>query len=179
MLRLFVFAALSLMATAHAQAQAILQKSFYGDSSGTYVNKNPATGCQLVPRNCNVSLDGGDGLPILVNPWEPVSINIICAQVIFLPSRAVAPNTIFFAGNSFSPDIMAWGVPKSSGAGSARMCYPAGTWFAFPAAAKGASPNNQGQNDFTLPHLDVHVIGGPATVSYSAYLSVWYTKNQQ
>lgn len=168
-----------LVSSAQSQSamQTIHQKNFYGDSTGAFVNHSPASGCPRIPRNCDVSLDGGDALPILVNPWETVSINIVCAQVIFMPSGAVSPSTMFFAGNSYSPDVMAWGVARPGGGGSAKMCYPAGTSFPFPPALAGAPKNAPGQNNFLLPHLDVHVQGMPKTVNYTVYLSVWYTKN--
>ena len=161
-----------------AQSQIIYQKNFYGDSSETYVNHDPSTGCSPT-NNCNVSLNGTDALPVLVNPWEPVPIKILCAQVVFMPSGPVAPSTMVFAGNNYSPDVMVWGVPKSTGAADPKMCYPPGTFFPFPAAASGAPPNHPGQNNFLLPHLDVHVQGLPSTVSYQLYLSVWYTKDTQ
>lgn len=177
-LLLRLVALLCALCSTAAQSQAIFQKNFYGDSTGTYMNRDPATGCS-VTNNCTVALNGADSLPILINPWEPVSINILCAQIIFLPNRKVSANTMFFAGNSYSPDIMVWGVPQPNGGADPKMCYPPGTSFPFPAAASGAPPNKPGQNNFTLPHLDVHVQGQPSTVDYVVYLSVWYTKNPQ
>jgi hypothetical protein len=177
-------------AQSQSPMQTIYQKNFYGDSSGRLVNRSPTTGCSTITvvDDCNVSLNGVDALPVLINPWESVSINILCAQVIFMPSAPVSASTMFFAGNSYSPDVMTWGVPRSTGGGSAKMCYPAGTSYPFPAAAKGAPENGPGQNNFRLPHLDVHVQGTPRSrlfgylhskVSYMVYLSVWYTKNAQ
>ncbi|HEX3503905.1 MAG TPA: hypothetical protein VHU22_10995 [Xanthobacteraceae bacterium] len=169
-------AAFCLIGTSNAENITIIQKDFYGDSSGHYVNRDPETGCTIT-NNCNVALNGTDALPVLVNPWEPVSINILCTQVIFMPSAPVTPDTMFYAGDDWSPDIMAWGIPQPNGGGSAKMCYPEGTSFKLPAAADGRPKNKPGQNDFTVTHLDVHVQGGPSTVNYQTYLSVWYTKN--
>lgn len=178
-------------ARSQSAMQTIFQKNFYGDSSGSFVNHSQTIGCPTIGAvvdDCNVSLNGADALPILVNPWEPVSINILCTQVIFMPSAPVSASTMFFAGNSYSPDVMVWGVPNSNGGGSAKMCYPAGTSFPFPAAAPRAPENGPGQNNFRVAHLDVHVQGKPmkrffgllrGNVSYVAYLSVWYTKNAQ
>src|ERR1700751_6104354 len=45
--------------------------TFRGDGSGKFVSDT----CRISPHDCNVSLNGTDALPILVNPWEPVSIN--------------------------------------------------------------------------------------------------------
>lgn len=170
--------ALSAPGVTHAQQPNIIyQKNFYGDSSGMYVNRDSRTGCALIPQDCNLALNGNDALPILVNPWEPVSINIHCVQVIFLPTGPLTPTSHIFAGNSFSPDIMVWMVPSPTGGASGKMCYPPGTAFPFPAMAAGAADNKPGQNNFALPHLDVHVQGGPPNVNYQVYLSVWYTKN--
>jgi len=177
---LLIAFALSAPSVAHAQQpKTLYEKDFYGDSTEMFVNRDPRTGCTLipVPRECNVSLNGDDALPILVNPWEPVAINIHCAQVIFLPTGPLTPNSHIFAGNSFSPDKMAWTVPGPTGAASEKMCYPAGTALPFPARAVGATDNKPGQNNFALPHLDVHVQGGPKNVNYQVYLAVWYTLN--
>src|SRR6185437_3276668 len=62
------------------------------------------------------ALSGADALPILVNPWEPVSINIVCVQVIVLPYENPGSYFYAFAGNSFSPDVMVWGVSEGNGA---------------------------------------------------------------
>lgn len=157
--------------------QILYSKAFWGDSSGSWVNYDAATGCHLT-NNCNVALTGADALPILVNPWKPVSINIQCVQIVLL-TAAPPPQTYAFAGNSFSPDVLVWTVPYSGGSGDGKMCYPAGSAMPFPAAAPGAPANKPGQNNFALPHLDVHVYGAASSVGYQAYLEVWYTKNQQ
>lgn len=156
--------------------QTVYSKSFYGDGSGLYVNHDPATGCSLM-NNCNVALGGPDPLPILVNPWETVSINIVCVQVVFLPTAKLAPTSYAFVGNNYTPDVMVWAVPNENGGATAKMCYPPGTSMAFPAAAPGAPPNGPGQNNFAIPHLDVHTYGGPANTTYQVFLTVWYTKN--
>lgn len=171
-----------------AAQQTIFEKHFFGDSTGTYINTDPQTGCSTT-KNCNVALNGADALPVLVNPWEPVSIKIYCAFVIFMPSAAVSANTNFFAGNSYWPDIMAWGVPYPGGGGTVEHCMPNGTYFPFPAAKSGAPASKLGQNNFMEPHLDVHVAGCPASgcpkpgqtpsVTYQVYLRVLYTKNAQ
>src|SRR3974390_2840348 len=107
-----VFFLLASVLTAHAETP-IFERHFYGNSTGDYVNHDPKTGCSL-SNNCNVALDGTEALPILVNPWEPVGIDILCTQVIFMPTGPLNPKAYIFAGNSDWPDgdIMAWGVPS-------------------------------------------------------------------
>jgi hypothetical protein len=161
--------------------------TFYGDGSGELVNET----CKFVPVDCNVGLSGADALPILVNPWEPVSINIHCVELVFLPGPFVSRNTYLFVGNSYSPDIMLWATAQMGGRSA--NCFPASTSFPFPAAAAGAPANKPGQNDFRLPHLDVHVQGyfypnyffwrlasyfsRSFAGIYRVYLTVYYTKN--
>ena len=157
--------------------------TFWGDGSGKYVSET----CKLLPHDCNVKLNGEDALPILVNPWEPVSINIHCVELLFLSNKPVSARTYLFAGNSFSPDVMVSATPgPDDSPARASLCYPTGISFPFPAAAPAAPANKPGQNDFGLPHLDVHVIGEPAPRSvlwpfgsfkYRVLLTVFYTKN--
>ena len=175
---LFALALFFIAPIASAQTP-IYSKAFYGDSSGSYVNNADAKngGCART-NNCNVALSGTDALPILVNPWEPVSINILCVQVIVLPYENPGSYFYAFAGNSFSPDVMVWGVSEGNGAIGSKLCYPPGTAFPFPAAGQNAPENKPGQNNFAEPHLDVHVMGN-SSVQYQAYLEVWYTKNPQ
>ena len=180
-----VLALLIAVSPAALAEETLYSMTFYGDGSGKYVSDT----CKLVPHDCNVSLNGEDALPILVNPWEPVSINIRCVELVFLPSLAVARNAFLFVGNSYSPDVMLWATADSGG--HARNCFPAGSSFPFPAAAAGAAANRLGQNDFALPHLDVHLRGTvfPSLLFwkvlsylrpfafYEVYLTVYYTKN--
>ena len=163
-----------------ASAQSIYEKHFYGDSSGQYVNNDVESGCSLT-NNCNVSLNGSDALPILINPWESVSINVLCTKIIFIPSGPLNPTSHIYAGSNAwgSSDIMAWGVPSPTGAADINQCTPQGTSIPFPAAGAGAPINRPGQNDFTLPHIDVHIQGTPDTATYQVYLQLVYTKNAQ
>jgi hypothetical protein len=155
--------------------------TFWGDGSGKFVSDT----CRILPHDCNVALNGTDALPILINPWEPVSINIHCVELVFLPNQPVSSETYLFAGNSYSPDVMVSAIPGPDGAARAGLCYPPGISFPFPAAAPSAAPNSPGQNDFALPHLDVHVIGKPGSwllqpfirFKYKVLLTVFYTKN--
>jgi hypothetical protein len=178
------FAALSLATvclSTSTQAQTpILEAHFYGNSSSQFVNHDPATGCR-VTNNCNVALDGTDALPILVNPWESVSINIVCTQIIFMPTGPLSPHAYLYAGNSFiaPSDIMAWGVPSPTGAADIDKCLPPGFAFPFPAKMAQAPSNRHGQNNFMEPHLDIHILGTPASVAYDVWLKVLYTKNPQ
>ena len=158
----------------------VYTQTFYGDGSARYVDPS----CSIVPSDCNVKLNGEEGLPILVNPWERVPINIIGAEIVFLPSGPVTANTYAFAGNSASPDILTWAIPGPTGAAHGQVCFPSGTEMPFPAAAADAPPNKAGQNNFALPHLDVHLSGKlepfvdetPDPGSYQTYLTVMYTK---
>lgn len=176
-----IFAGLLIVGTRPATGEATLySKTFEGDGSGKFVSPT----CKVVPHDCNVGLNGTEALPILVNPWEPVSIGIRCLELVFLPAQTIAPGARLFVGNSHSPDIMLWLTPGAIG-GRSSICYPRGTSFPFPAAVFGAPPNKRGQNDFGLPHLDVHILGTPARFwywpfasgKYVVYLTVYYTKN--
>jgi hypothetical protein len=164
-----------LAASAQAHMATLYSKNFYGDSSGLYVSPT----CQMIPRNCNVGLDGTDSLPVLVNPWESVPIDIRCVQIIFAPSTAMPSSAYVFAGNSSTPDVMLWAVPQPNGGAEGHMCYPEGTAMPFPAATSPAASNGPGQNNFALPHLDVHVYGYAPGASYQVYLTVWYTRDDQ
>lgn len=152
----------------HAHAQTLYSKAFYGDSTGAYINAS----CSLT-NNCDVAFDGHDAIPILVNPWESVSITIQCVQIVLMPDGPLAARDYAFAGNSITPDVMIWGTNIAGGAINAKQCFPAGMGMPFPA---GPYTNGPGQNNFALPHLDVHIMGTDQ-VSFQAYLIVWYTKN--
>jgi hypothetical protein len=177
-----VLLVLLLVATARGDtlAETLYSASFQGDNRDEHISPS----CRAVPAECNLALNGATALPILVNPWEPVSINIRCLELLFLPRRPVASGTRLFVGNSFSPDVMLWLIPKGGDAQNS-FCYPGATGFPFPAAAPDALANRAGQNDFTLPHIDMHLMGAPAIPwywlpdagKYLVILTVYYTKN--
>lgn len=150
----------------------IYSKAFYGDSSGDYLS----TSCSLT-NNCDVQMNGRDAVPILVNPWESVPIEIVCEQVAVIPQGGVlGPSDYAFAGNSVDPDVVVWGLAREGNI-SAKQCFPSGTAMVFPAAGGGGA-NGAGQNNFALPHLDVHVMSLDADrVPFQAYLIVWYLKD--
>ena len=117
------FAVTSVAAFGQTPQQTLYSKTFYGSSATSLVNHDQTTGCSLIDR-CDTSLNGTDAIPVLVNPWEPFPIDIRCVQIVFLPNGKVGPGTALFAGNSYSPDIMLWSLPRDGGGFDSKNLLP-------------------------------------------------------
>lgn len=127
-----------------AQAQTLFSKTFY--AAGTCNGQDVVT-----PDH-------------MWTPWEAAPITIVGMQVELRPNSPLAPGSYFFAGNSFSPDVMGWGELLANGKGLLDVWYPAGTGFPFPASGLT-----------TPPHVDLHVGCYPSGIGWQAFYTVFYT----
>ena len=106
------------------------------------------------------TFDGTDQLPLVIDPWEPVAIEIVCVDITFFQFDSRFVNYAF-AGNGFSPDIMRWwGEPNP---------IPPGEFFPCPAKG-GYTPTEHA-------HLDLHVSGQQGQ-KWQGYYTIYYMKEQ-
>ncbi len=115
--------------------------------------------------NASGKCTGGDQVAILMPPWEPSPITIRAASASGIVQSVGHPVALYvFAGNSFTPDVMAgkvFGAGADQAAATAAQSFPVDA--GMPLDTEPAS------------HIDAHLWCLPVGAAFQVSETVWYT----
>jgi hypothetical protein len=137
----FLLALLFLFSCVQAQAQ-LLSKTFYGTGE-----------CNGQDQLAHLTADHGRTYLQLMPPWELFPIRIVGVEI----TSFDAPTLYMHSGNGYTPDVM-----LTTRQTEARMMYPGGLGFNFPAIG-------------TPAHVDLHY--ACPTGRFQVFYTLYYVKS--